>query len=244
MRIKILISSIFFYFSVFALMQSPESCLFKKEILKDGEGCFFGTLSKAESYKLSSGKLYIAANGILEKTDKVYVHTGLIVLDVYETLDFEVKNFKLKFEKGFYLLDVKSDLVKVEVSSGMALITSKKFEFDQKKSLKLTEGFQVELAVDEIRYGVVESIDIENHLMGVRNSEVFKAKEHFMSYAKNFKSKYKNYVLWSQDLHSQLFERVIAEEKESQDKKRRHERNLKIQKQRIKQSYINKVFDR
>lgn len=220
-----------------AVVESPRGCLEKQE--KD---CFFGSVSKISDYSVANQAVFkIGKNTVLEKQGQlVSFHNGELLIDVESEYEIKIKDLKVEFNKGEYVLVHLNDTYFVRTLQGEAVV------YFKEGRVQVTEGFELPLKENEsmgLEKSPLRLIPIEEHLVLYSRLKKLSRSE-IVKYTQNFKKKYENYKHWSSELNEKLVQRQIAAMHEEEQERKSKDLAKKQAQEKMRQRLYEKVFER
>lgn len=226
-----------YLFAAQAMVESPRGCLEKQE-----KGCFFGSVSKVSSYKVENQALLkIGKNTVLEKQHEfVSFHEGELLIEVETEYEIKIKDLKISFNKGEYVLIHADDSYYVRTLQGEAVVY-----FSQER-VQVTEGFDLPLKEKGslgFEKAPLRLIPLEDHLLLYSRLKELSRSE-IVKYTQSFKKRYANYQRWALELNEKLVQRQVAAMQEEEQERKAKDLAKKQALEKTRQKLYEKVFER
>lgn len=212
-------------------VEFPNDCLVKKE-----SACHFGTVSKPSKYETDNVYIFMDKNTLLKSNNGLIEWVfGSVLLEVSSSALVKYKEFTIKLEKGKYLLFGQEAALSVDVLDGH-------FRLEQ---FEVTEGFQATFKTvdNRIKIEPMRVIDFKEHIIRYVNAKQLNRSQ-AVNYIDELKLKYKNYLIWGSELNQNLIQRSIAEDNRLESEKKLFLEKSRLSKQKQKQSFFDKTFER
>ncbi len=229
-KFGVFICATFFHSLSFGFVEFPKNCI------KAAEGpCHFGTVKKQSFLEILNLKIYLANNTLL-KREKVTIEWvyGTVLFEIESKSAVQVKGHTISMEKGAYLFFGEEGKLKVDVLEG-------NFHLGR---FEVTEGFQASFTVsDTIELEPLQAINLKDHLVRyVKAKNLNKAQA--VDYLDEFKPKHENYISWAIDLNQNLFDRSVSSDDLAEKKRKQNVEKARLAREKQKQAYFAKVFER